>query len=89
MGQHPGLIIGLILKYVQSWVNGMKLRKICIFSVSLRGSAQKILGDLSDGRQLNYEELVSALSDKFAPPDQMDLYRTLLREQTESIPISA
>lgn len=59
-------------------------------SVSLRGSAQGVLGNLSDGREMNYKELVSALSDRFAPPDQMDLYRTQLRERrqkaSESLP---
>lgn len=45
-------------------------------SVSLRHSAQGVLGNLSDGREMNYKELVFALRDRFAPPDQMDLYRT-------------
>lgn len=59
-------------------------------SVSLRGSAQGILGNIYDGREMSYDELVSALDDRFAPPDQIDLYRTQLRERrqraSESIP---
>ena len=63
----------------------------CLYlSVSLRGSAQGVLGNISDGREMSYKELVSALDDRFAPPDQIDLYRTQLRERkqraSESIP---
>ena len=43
--------------------------------MSLRGLAQGILGNLSENEQLNYSDLTHALSDRFAPPDQMELYR--------------
>lgn len=56
----------------------------------MRDSAQGVLGNLSDGRKMNYKELVSALSYRFAPPDQMDLKRTQLRgrrqKALESLP---
>ena len=59
-------------------------------SVSLRGSAQGVLGNLSDGNEMSYKELISALSDRFAPPDQVDLYRAQLKERrqkaSESLP---
>ena len=52
-------------------------------SVSLRGLAQGILGNLNTDKQLNYNELVRALSDRFAPPDQMELYRIQLKERRQ------
>ena len=59
-------------------------------SVSLRGSAQGVLGNLSDGNEMSYKELISALSDRFAPSDQVDLYRAQLKERrqkaSESLP---
>ncbi|KAK3083081.1 hypothetical protein FSP39_013432 [Pinctada imbricata] len=59
-------------------------------SVSLRGLAQGILGNLTTDDQLKYKELVSALNDRFSPPDQMELYRIQLRERhqkaSESLP---
>lgn len=46
-------------------------------SVFLRGSVQCVLGNLSDGtcNEMSYKELISALSDRLALPDQLDLYR--------------
>ena len=39
---------------------------------------------------MSYKELISALSDRFAPPDQVDLYRAQLKERrqkaSESLP---
>ena len=59
-------------------------------SVSLRGLAQGVLGNLSVDTQMDYNELVRALNDRFAPPDQMELYRIQLRERrqkaSESLP---
>jgi hypothetical protein len=58
--------------------------------VSLRGLTQGILGNLNENEQLNYSELTRALSDRFDPPDQMELYRIQLREKqqkaSESLP---
>lgn len=39
--------------------------------------------NLSHGREMNYKNLVFALGDGFASPDQMDLYRTQLRERRQ------
>ncbi|KAK3106230.1 hypothetical protein FSP39_015710 [Pinctada imbricata] len=59
-------------------------------SVSLRGLAQGVLGNLSAATQMDYDQLVTALNDRFAPPDQMELYRIQLRERrqkaSESLP---
>ena len=52
-------------------------------SVSLRGLAQGILGNLSENEHLNYSELTRALNDRFAPPDQMELYRIQSRERQQ------
>lgn len=65
-------------------------KRLVPFFFILRDSAQGVLGNLSDGRKMNYKELVSALSYRFAPPDQMNLYRTQLRgrrqKALESLP---
>ncbi|KAK3098374.1 hypothetical protein FSP39_018923 [Pinctada imbricata] len=67
-----------------------EVEKGLFLSVSLRGLAQGILGNLSPDKQLDYNELTSALSDRFSPPDQMELYRIQLKERrqkaTESLP---
>ena len=52
-------------------------------SVSLRGHTQGVLGNLHESEQLNYAELIRALNDRFAPPDQMELYRLQLREKRQ------
>ena len=52
-------------------------------SVSLRGLAQGILGNLNENEQLNYSDLTRALSDRFAPPNQMELYIIQLRERQQ------
>jgi hypothetical protein len=58
-----GSILDLILRRVLSLDNGVK---VFIFPC-IRG----ILGNLSESEQLNCRELARALSDRFAPPDQM------------------
>ena len=51
-------------------------------AVSLRGHAQGVYGNLS-GKSHNYEELVLALKERFAPPNQTELYRVQLRERRQ------
>ena len=57
---------------------------------ALRGQAQCVLGDLPSDRQVHYVSLVEALEERFASPNQMDLYRVQLKERrqkaSESLP---
>ncbi|CAC5373136.1 unnamed protein product [Mytilus coruscus] len=59
-------------------------------AVALRGKAQGILGDLPIDKQQNYKALVNALEQRFAPPNQTELYRVQLTERrqkaSESLP---
>ena len=67
-----------------------ELEKGLYLAVSLRGQAQGVLGNLSGEELHNYDELVKTLSERFAPPNQTELYRAQLRERTkkatESLP---
>jgi hypothetical protein len=45
-----------------------------------RGQAQAVLGDLP-GENTDYQYLVKALEERFAPPNQTELYRVQLRER--------
>ena len=51
-------------------------------SVSLRGQAQGVFGNLTN-KSLSYDELVHVLEERFAPPNQTELYRTQLRERRQ------
>ncbi|XP_021371063.1 uncharacterized protein LOC110461754 [Mizuhopecten yessoensis] len=55
-----------------------------------RGQAQGILEDLAISKQEDYKSLVSALEERFAPPNQTELYRVQLLERpqkaAESLP---
>ena len=59
-------------------------------AVSLRGQAQSVLGDLAGGVPKKYGELITALKERFSPPNQMELHRAQLRERkqraTDSLP---
>ena len=59
-------------------------------AVSLRGQAQGVFGNLST-QSKDYDMLVQALEQRFAPPNQTELYRVQLRErrQTASETLSA
>ena len=50
-------------------------------AVSLRGSAQGVLGNLPKGSKPDYQTLVRALEERFAPPSQTELYRVQMRER--------
>ena len=52
-------------------------------AVSLRGQAQGILGDLPVRLQEDYQSLVTALEERFAPPNQNELYRIQLLERRQ------
>ena len=51
-------------------------------AVSLRGQAQGVFGNIAN-RSHDYIELVKALEDRFAPPNQTELYRVQLRERRQ------
>ena len=59
-------------------------------AVSLRGSAQSILGNLHGDSKKDFTSLCRALEERFAPANQTELYRAQLRERrqkaTETIP---
>ena len=59
-------------------------------AVSLRGSAQSILGNLHGDSEKDFTSLCRALEERFAPANQTELYRAQLRERrqkaTETIP---
>jgi hypothetical protein len=58
--------------------------------VALRGQAQGILGDLSIDKQQDYTSLVKTLEERFASPNQTELYIVQLTERrqkpVESLP---
>ena len=51
-------------------------------AVSLRGQAQGVFGNLAS-KSSNYEELANALQERFAPPNQTELYRVQLKERRQ------
>ena len=59
-------------------------------ATSLRGTAQSILADLDPDKRTDYQALVSALSARFEPEHQADMYlaeiRTRTRLKSESLP---
>ena len=50
-------------------------------AVSLRGSAQGVLGNVLKGSKPDYQTLVRVLEERFAPPSQTELYRVQMRER--------
>ena len=59
-------------------------------AAALRGQAQGVLGDLPEDRKCHFEYLVRSLEERFAPPNQTELYRVQLKERrqraSESLP---
>ena len=61
-------------------LNGWNEKQKCLFlAVSLRGAAQQVLSNLSVEKKTDYNELVSALEKRFAPPNIEELYKSELR----------
>jgi hypothetical protein len=52
-------------------------------SVSLRGNALGMLGDLPKGKTPEYRELVKVLEERFVPPSQTELYRVQMKERRQ------
>ena len=64
-------------------INGWTDREKGLYlAVSLRGQAQGVFGNLS-ARTHDYSELAKALQERFAPPNQTELYRVQLRERRQ------
>ena len=51
-------------------------------AVALRGQAQGVFGNLAS-KSKDYDSLVNALEERFAPPNQTELYRVQLRERRQ------
>ena len=51
-------------------------------ATNLRGSARSILADLHPDKRYHYESLVSALSARFEPDYQADMYLAQIRNRT-------
>ena len=70
--------------------NWNQTEKRFYLAVSLRGQAQGVFGNIST-QSKDYDKLVKALEERFAPPNQTELYRVQLRErkQTASETLSA
>ena len=61
-----------------------EIEKGMYLAVSLRGQAQGVYGNLGSGASsTDYGELVRALEERFAPPNQQELYRVQLRERRQ------
>jgi hypothetical protein len=58
-------------------------KKGLYLAAALRGQAQCVLGDLPSDRQVHYISLVEALEERFAPPNQLDLYRVQLKQRRQ------
>ena len=51
-------------------------------AVSLRGQAQGVFGNIAN-KSHDYLQLVASLEERFAPPNQIELYRVQLRERRQ------
>ncbi|CAG2194671.1 unnamed protein product [Mytilus edulis] len=52
-------------------------------AAALRGHAQSVFSDLPTDKKMNYETLVKSLEERFAPPNQNELYRVQLKERRQ------
>ena len=51
--------------------------------MALRGGAQAVLGNLPVESHRNHDALCKAMEDRYAPSNQMDLYRTQLKNRQQ------
>ena len=66
-----------------SEINGWSGKEKGLYlAVSLRGQAQGVFGNLST-KTHDYDELAKALQERFAPPNQTELYRVQMRERRQ------
>ena len=70
--------------------NWSERTKALELATSLRKTALWVLTDLSDDTRYDFQTLVSALSTRFEPEDQAEMFKAQLRnrrrKKTESIP---
>ncbi|CAG2219087.1 unnamed protein product [Mytilus edulis] len=52
-------------------------------AAALCGHAQSVFSDLPTDKKMNYETLVKSLEERFAPPNQNELYRVQLKERRQ------
>ncbi|CAG2208389.1 unnamed protein product [Mytilus edulis] len=69
------------------WDNGMKAYEL---ATSLRGVAQGIVTDIEPAKRLNYDYLVSALTSRFEPANQVNMYKvqmnSIYRKPSQTLP---
>jgi hypothetical protein len=58
-------------------------QKSLYLAASLRGQAQTVLGNVRPDSKRTYRELSDALESRFAPANQTELYRAMLREKRQ------
>ena len=64
-------------------LNGWSVKEKGMYlAVSLRGQAQGVFGNIGS-KSSDYPMLVAALEERFAPPNQTELYRVQLRERRQ------
>ncbi|VDI40568.1 Hypothetical predicted protein [Mytilus galloprovincialis] len=71
-------------------MGGTKIQKALELATCLRGSAQAILSDLRPDLRRSYAHLVAALTSRFQPSNQAELYRAQMkgksRNKDQSLP---
>ncbi|CAC5357961.1 unnamed protein product [Mytilus coruscus] len=72
---------------VNKWDNGMKADEL---ATSLRGVAQGIVTDIEPAKRLHYDYLVSALTSRFEPANQVNMYKvqmnSIYRKPGQTLP---
>ena len=79
MDLDPGPNLSAILRFVLTSMSGTTDKKPSISVLSLRGAACQLLRTLTPLKRQNYRELVNALSRRFNPENQTELFRAELR----------
>ena len=62
--------------------NWEDVQKATYLAVSLRGAAQEVLGNLPQIQRQNYDLLVQALTQRFAPSNQTELHKVQLKARS-------
>ena len=70
---------------MSQWNNWSKNEKAAHLAWSLRGPAQRILGDLTRDKLINYEALVAVLTQRFNPAEREMAYRCEFRNRKRQL----
>lgn len=70
---------------MSQWNNWSKNEKAAQLARSLRGPAQRILGDLTRDKLINYEALVAVLTQRFNPAEREMAYRCEFRNRKRQL----